>query len=143
MRRFRKVLLMTVMMFLLTGITGCSEESVIARRNADDRDLKLLADGRTQGIVERRLQEAKTVYDERTGVMITKTQADVYSFLSTAKYYAIVAAIVCFVIGLIIRIFLGSSSMSMKRLGTFLTVAMPIICVVFVVVSSFVVDAVY
>lgn len=143
MKRCEAFFLITVFVLMAFSLLGCSESAIRQRRAADDRDLKALSEGDTSGIIERRLEQAKTVYDERTGVMITKTQADVYSFLSTAKYYAIVAAVVCFVIGLALRVFLGSSSMTMKRLGTFLTVAMPILCVVFVVVSSFVVDAVY
>lgn len=118
---------------------------MIERRAADTRDLNRLASGDPLGIVERRKAEAetKTVFDSRSGVMITKTQADVYAFLSTAKYYAIVAAVVCFVLGLVISKLFGSSSMTLKRAGSFLMILMPVLCIGFIVVSSFVVDAVY
>ena len=142
-RRVKMVILMMALALCVVSVTGCSGEALRQKRAADSRDLSQLANGDASGIVERRQQEAKTVFDERQGVMITKTQADVYAFLSTAKYYAIVAAVVCFVVGLVIRVLLGSSSMTMKRMGSFLMILMPILCVVFVVVSSFVVDAVY
>lgn len=131
----------------LMAFTGCSREAMMERRAADTRDLNQLAGGDTSGILERRnaetQAEAKTVFDSRSGVMITKTQADVYAFLGTAKYYAIVAAVVCFVAGLVISKLFGSSSMTLKRTGSFLMILMPVLCIAFIVVSTFVVDAVY
>lgn len=87
----------------------------------------------TQGI------EARNYVDEKTGQAVTKAQHDAYNATDTVKKYGIYIASTCFALGLLLRAFV-KESVSIRRFGLALMLAVPAAYFVLAYVMSLIAD---
>lgn len=93
-----------------------------------------------QGIDNAIVNPAADVYvDSKTGLIITKKQYNVYRFVDGYKKYGGYIALICFAVGVFLRIFIRTS-MVIKKFSVFLFLAVPIIYITLAYLFSYLGD---
>lgn len=147
MKKLSKILTVIMLSVVsLTLLTGCGAELIREKRSLNREDMGSLYNGEYDEITERAratVNESQMVFDERQGVMVTKTASDAYMLLDNLKFYCIAGALACFGVGLLMKLAFRRSSMTLSRIGSFMMMVMPLIAIGVIVITSFVVDVAY
>ena len=140
------VLLLSAML-----LQGCSLQRFVNNRMAGDDILGDVTDpnsdysyedeiAREVGAYEAEGQAARTYYDEKTGLAVSKVQYYAYNITDAFKYYGIYIAIPCAIVGFLMRRLIRNSA-SLRKLGLVLEVGIPIAYVILAYVLSAVADS--
>lgn len=131
MKRLFVVLLLVVLTVPL--FTGCGATDMLGSLFKPKKAAE-------QSVDESIINPAADIYvDSKTGLIITKRQYNVYRFVDGYKKYGGYVAIFCFVVGLLLRLFVRTS-MAVKKFSTVLLAVVPVIFIVLAYVFSYLGD---
>ena len=149
---YLKCICIFLLALMLCLCTGCSLQRFMNNMMAPDELLEDVADPNTQldykdeaarqaGAYQAEADAAKTYYDEKTGLAVTKVQYYAYNITDAFKYYGLYIAIPCAVIGFLMRRLIRNSA-SLRKLGLVLELGIPIAYVVIAYILSALADSV-
>ena len=138
--------LYSIILFLVLFLPGCSMEDITSFTNdkvaSDQERLYSLSsdpEGKGAQAVERAGREARDCYDEVSGTYVTRSQYYAYNVTDAVKHYGWYVALPCFLLGFTVRRLVHSSA-SVRKLGLFLELWVPLIYVFLAYVLSAVAD---
>ena len=147
---YMKMWAILVLVFAALFLQGCSIQRFVNNMMAGDELLDDVSDpqselsyedemARQAGAYTGEAQAAKTYYDEKTGMAVSKVQFYAYNITDAVKYYGIYIAIPCAIVGFLMRRLIKNSA-SLRKLGLVLELGIPIAYVILAYVLSAVAD---